>query len=212
VYKNLRLGEILKQAGIIDDFQLDSALSYQRYWGGRLGESLIRLGYITEENMQDFLVRQFELPRIELFGRQIPAEVLHAIPVDKAREFHVIPVERGEMNGARYLVVAMTDPTNVLAIDSLQFMAGCHIRPALASSESIRCALDLHYGAAMATQEALELSFEELADRPRAVAAGSSGLPVTQQAFRCLEERFENLLKILRERGVLPDLDSRDIL
>ncbi len=205
--KNLRLGEILKQAGIIDDFQLESALSYQRYWGGRLGESLIRLGYITEENMQDFLARQFELPRVELFGRQIAAEVLHAIPADKAREFHVLPVERGELNGTRFLLVAMTDPTNILAIDALQFMAGCHIRPALASSSSIGHALDLHYGAPVSSQEVLELSFEELTEQPRPLAPAPSRPPVSQQAFRRLEERFENLVEILRERGLLPDRD-----
>jgi type IV pilus assembly protein PilB len=205
--KNLRLGELLLQAEIIDDFQLDSALSYQRYWGGRLGEALIRLGYITEENMQDFLARQFELPRIELYGRQIPADVLHAIPADKAREFHVLPVERGELNGAKFLVVAMTDPTSILAIDSLQFMAGCHIRPALASSASIGFALDLHYGAPVASREALELSFEEVDGRPAIVAAGEGGPPVSQQALRRLEERFENLIKLLRERGILPEQD-----
>lgn len=207
MYKNLRLGEILKQAEIIDDFQLDSALSYQRYWGGRLGESLIKLGYITEENMQDFLARQFELPRIELFGRHIPAEVLHLIPEEKAREFHVIPVERGELNGGRFLVVAMTDPTSILAIDTLQFMAGCHIRPALASSASIRYALDLHYGAAAVSKEALDFSFEEHGDQPRPVVPAPGSPPLVLPSFRRLEERFERLLKILRERGLLDEND-----
>jgi type IV pilus assembly protein PilB len=212
VYKNLRLGEILKQAGIIDDFQLDSALSYQRYWGGRLGESLIRLGYITEENMQDFLARQFELPRIELFGRHIPAEVLQAIPEEKAREFHVIPVERGELNGARFLVLAMTDPTSILAIDTLQFMAGCHIRPALASSASIRYALDLHYGTPATGPEALELSFEEYDDQLRPVLPAADSPTVPLQSFRRLEERFEHLLNILRDRGLLSRHDLEDPL
>jgi len=64
--KNLRLGEILKHAGIIDDFQLNSALSYQRHWGGHFGESLIRLGYLTEDKLQNFLARQFDLPQVEL--------------------------------------------------------------------------------------------------------------------------------------------------
>jgi type IV pilus assembly protein PilB len=211
VYKTPRLGEILKQAGIIDDFQLDSALSYQHYWGGRLGESLIKLGYITEENMQDFLARQFELPRIELFGRHIPAEVLHAIPEDKAREFHVIPVERGEVNGARVLVVAMTDPTSILAIDTLQFMAGCHIRPALASSASIRYALDLHYGPAASGQKELDLSFEELGDQSRPVVPAPGGPAVPAQSLRRLEERLENLLKILHERGILAERDLEEL-
>jgi len=208
--KNMRLGEILKQAGIIDDFQLNSALSYQRHWGGRLGESLIRLGYITEEKLQGFLARQFELPRIELIGRHIAEDVLHYIPVDKAREFNVIPVERREMSGTMHLVVAMTDPTNLTVIDSLQFLTGCRIRPALASAESITQAIERNYGTPLITQETLDISIDEMLEptRPPAPAKPEPVVPI--QAFRRLEERHENLVRVLFERGVLQakDLDE----
>lgn len=212
--KNLKLGEILKRAGIIDDFQLNSALSYQRHWGGRFGESLIRLGYITEEKLQGFLARQFELPRIELSGRRIPEDVLHYIPAAKAREFNVIPVERREMSGTMHLVVAMTDPTNLTAIDALQFLTGCRITPALASSESISQAIERNYGTPVIVQETLDISIEEMLAPTRPTAPAPSpakGEPsVPLQAFRRLEERHENLVRILYERGVLQakDLDE----
>ena len=208
--KNMRLGEILKQAGIIDDFQLNSALSYQRHWGGRFGESLIRLGYLSEEKLQSFLARQFELPRIELSGRRIPEDVLHYIPMDKARELNVIPVERREMSGTMHLVVAMTDPTNLTAIDSLQFLTGCRIRPALASAESINEAIDHNYGIPAITQESLELSLEEILSPARNAVSAKSEPVVPLQAFRKLQERHENLVRILYERGLLQakDLDE----
>lgn len=213
--KNPKLGEILKEAGIVDDFQLNSALSYQRHWGGRLGESLIRLGYITEEKLQSFLARQFELPRIELAGRRIPEDVLHYLPVEKAREFNVIPVERQEMNGTMHLVIAMTDPTNLLAIDTLQFVTGCRVRPALAAQESIVQAIDRNYGIPpVIVQETLDLSIEEMLapTRPAAQGVATAGNEpvVPLQAFRKLQERHENLVKILFERGVLrtKDLDE----
>lgn len=210
--KNLKLGEILKDAGIIDDFQLNSALSYQRHWGGRFGESLIRLGYITEEKLQGFLAQQFALPRIELKGRRIPDDVLHYLPVEKAREFNVIPVERGEMSGTMHLVVAMTDPTNLTAIDTLQFVTGCRIRPALASSESIVQAIDRNYGVLpVIAQETLDISIEEMLTPPRStVQASRTEQTVPLQAFRQLQERHENLVRLLYERGVLKanDLDE----
>lgn len=212
--KNLKLGEILKDAGIVDDFQLNSALSYQRHWGGRLGESLIRLGYITEEKLQSFLAQQFALPRVELAGRRIPDDVLHYLPVDKAREFNVIAVERGEMSGTMHLVVAMTDPTNLTAIDTLQFVTGCRIRPALASSESIKEAIDRNYGLPLATvQETLDISVEELLAPPRPSAQAAKPEPtVPLQAFRQLQERHENLVRLLYERGVLKDSDLDELV
>jgi type IV pilus assembly protein PilB len=215
--KNLKLGEILKQAGIIDDFQLNSALSYQRHWGGRFGESLIKLGYLSEEKLQDFLARQFDLPLVELFGRRIDEDVLAYIPLNKAREFHVLPVERREVSGTMHLVVAMTDPTNLMVIDSLQFMTGCRIKPALASADAIQAAIEKHYGAEAVGQKSLDLTVEDFIappTAPQAVAgpppasAQSDGLSAT--ALKRLEERYENLVRILLDKGIVDagDLDE----
>lgn len=211
--KNLRLGEILKQAGIIDDFQLNSALSYQRHWGGRFGGSLIKLGYLTEDKLQNFLARQFDLPQVELFGRQIPDDILAYIPVDKAREFHVLPVERREISGTMHLVVAMTDPTNLMMIDSLQFMTGCRIKPALASDDAIRTAIERSYGTEIDGQEELDLALEDLVEPPKPAVKPTTvvldaGLPAS--ALKQLENRYENLVRILLDRGVLnyKDLDE----
>lgn len=230
--KNLKLGEILKQAGIIDDFQLNSALSYQRHWGGRFGESLIKLGYLSEHKLQNFLARQFDLPQIELFGRQIPDDVLAYIPVAKAREFHVLPVERRETSGTMYLVVAMTDPTNLMVTDSLQFMTGCRIKAALASEEAISMAIDRHYGTEIDDQEELDFALEELAEKikpvvsPRPVAkpapivsppvvAPSVPAPYdgfSGSALKQLENRYENLVRILLDRGLIDNSDLDELM
>jgi len=235
--KNLRLGEILKQAGIIDDFQLNSALSYQRHWGGRFGESLIKLGYLSEDKLQNFLARQFDLPQIELFGRKIPEDVLAYIPVEKAREFHVLPVERREISGTMHLVVAMTDPTNLMVTDSLQFMTGCRIKAALASADAISSAIDKNYGTESDDQEELDFALEDLAETLRPTAPPRPVTPsrpvvssppvappppvaqpapvahedgVSATALKRLEDRYENLVRILLDRGVIDykDLDE----
>lgn len=239
--KNLKLGEILKQAGIIDDFQLNSALSYQRHWGGRFGESLIKLGYLTEDRLQDFLARQFDLPQIELFGRRIPEDVLAYIPLEKAREFHVLPVERREISGTMHLVVAMTDPTNLMVTDSLQFMTGCRIKPALASDDAITSAIQKYYGSEVDEQEELDFALEDLAEPPKppqpvvpvmpipepepepepepmpalapAVAPPAAPAPDMghyMAALKQLEDRYENLVRILLDRDLIghEDLDE----
>ena len=228
--KNLRLGEILKQAGIIDDYQLNSALSYQRHWGGRFGESLIKLGYLSESKLQNFLAMQFDLPQIELFGRKIPEDVLAYIPVEKAREFHVLPVERREVSGTMYLVVAMTDPTNLIVTDSLQFMTGCRIKAALASEEAIGSAIDRSYGAEMDDQEELDFALEDLAEPPKPAApppvVPSPVVPPVQvappapvaydahaaSALKQLENRYENLVRILLDRGVIDVIDLDELM
>lgn len=225
--RNLKLGEILKMSGIIDDFQLNSALSYQRHWGGRFGESLIKLGYISEGNLQNFLAKQFDLPKVELAGRKIPEDVLGYISGSKARELLVIPVERREVSGATYLVVAMTDPTNLIVIDSLQFLTGCRVKPALASAESISSAIERHYGIESNEQDELDLVLEDLAEPPKQASLPAVPTQVeadkqadhddredredredqdrrlAAKAMKRLEERYENLLCLLLDKGIL---------
>jgi len=236
--KNLKLGEILKQAGIIDDFQLDSALSYQRHWGGRFGESLIKLGYLTEDKLQAFLAQQFDLPQIELFGRKIPEDVLAYIPLEKAREFHVLPVERREINGTMHLVVAMTDPTNLMVTDSLQFMTGCRIKPALASDEAITSAIEKYYGTEVDDQEELDFALEDLAEPPKPTQPVVPVMPIPEPepesmsapapivppvapapdmghymvALKKLEDRYENLVRILLDRDLISPEDLDELM
>jgi len=217
--KNLKLGEILKQAGIIDDFQLNSALSYQRHWGGRFGESLIKLGYITEDKLQNFLAKQFDLPQVELFGRKIPEDVLAYIPVEKAREYHVLPVERREISGTVYLVVAMTDPTNLMVTDSLQFMTGCRIKAALAADEAISSAIERNYGAEIDGQEELDIALEDLMEPPpkeappKVVQTATAPVPdMSASALKQLEGRYENLVRILLDRGILDNKDLDELM
>ena len=210
---NLKLGEILRNAGIINDFQLDSALSHQRHWGGRLGKSLIKLGYITEEKLLSFLAQQFDLPQIDLGDRMFPQDVLSYIPADKALEYHVVPVERCEINGRTRLVVAMTDPKNLWMVDSLQFMTEYGIKPALATAESIDKAIKRNYhlegedGPAVMDFSAQDL--EHSTEQAPGIDQENDSLP-PHSALKALENRYENLVRILLDREILnpEDLDE----
>ncbi|ORJ61540.1 hypothetical protein [Geothermobacter hydrogeniphilus] len=206
--KNLKLGEMLIRAGIIDEFQLNSALSHQRNLGGRLGNSLVKLGYISENRLLSFLADQLNCPRIDLAKEQIPPELVAMLPEEKARQFNVLPVRRGEMSGTVYLLVAMSDPTNLMVIDSLQFMTGCRIRPAIASEEAIREALNRFYGASDSEDEELAEA-EVLVESTETLHKSSPVSPPARQ--RTTEEKLQALLEKLKALGILTPREYEEL-
>ncbi len=141
-----KLGEMLVEAELIDELQLKSALVHQQHWRCLFGASLVKLGYLDEQQLLGFLAESLNLLRVDLKWRAIPRAVLELVPEDKAREYHVIPVDREVLHGTSYLLLATCDPTNLTNLDDLAFLTGCEIRPALASEEEIRAAIDRCYG------------------------------------------------------------------
>lgn len=196
--KNPKLGELLIKAGLINGFQMNSALSYKRHWGGRVGETLVKLGYITDEDLHSFIARQFDLPEVDLVTRRIPADVLDYIPESKAIEFCVIPVDRVEIRGIMHLVVAMPDPTNLHVIDTLQFLTECWIQPTMASAELILKAIDLQYGATAIRRAKLEplAPPPPFPHRAASEATDEEWQPL-ELAVKQLEEKLDKLLRIL---------------
>lgn len=206
--KTMRLGDMLVKAGKIDEFQLNSALSYQRHWGGQIGTSLIKLGYIGEEDLLQFLAEQLNLTRIDLSHMAVAPEVLALLPVEKALEYNVIPVDRKEFNGSVYLLVAMANPTNLIVIDALQFATGCRVRPALATEEAIRSAIRRCYQKRPAGVRS--------PDDPPAKAPlpdiDPFRFPGNQPGGgQSLEERFERLLALLVKKGLLTASEVKDL-
>lgn len=196
--KSLKIGEMLLKAGVIDGFQLNSALSHQRHWGGRLGSSLVKLGYVAEEKLLAFLAEQLNLPRVDLTKRVIAADLLAYVPADKAREFNVIPVDRKEMSGTLNLLVAMADPANLPVVDALQFITGCRVFPALASEESIRRSIEHYYGLPQALQEADPLTPVKETSPASPLSPLFNGLSRPQT-----DDKFQQLLRVLLDKGIL---------
>jgi type IV pilus assembly protein PilB len=196
--KNPKLGELLVKAGLIDGFQMNSALSYKQHWGGRIGESLIRLGYITDEDLNTFIAKQFDLPQIDIITHRIPDDVLDYVPESQARAFCIIPVDRVEISGIMHLVVAMPDPTNLYVIDTLQFLTECWIKPTMVSADLIMKAINLQYGAAAnlrARTEHADLP-PPFPHRP-AFESTNEDWSSLELAVKNHEEKFEKLLRIL---------------
>ncbi|MDD5564168.1 MAG: type IV-A pilus assembly ATPase PilB [Thermoanaerobaculaceae bacterium] len=138
----LKLGELLLKAQLINQQQLTKALDEQKSTGGKLGEILQRLGYVTEDDIIECLSHQFGVPSINLRHFEIDSNVAKIIPVDLARKYNVIPVNK---TGAT-LTLAMTDPTNIFAMDEITFMTGYRVEPVVASEEAIRERIDRNFG------------------------------------------------------------------
>jgi type IV pilus assembly protein PilB len=136
-----KLGQLLIASNIISEDQLREALALQRREGGRLGTNLVKLGYITEEKLVTFLSRQYGVPSVNLSDFKVDPSVLKLVPVDIARKYLIIPVARV---GAT-LTVAMTDPSNVFAIDDVKFMTGYNVEVVVSSESSILDTISRHY-------------------------------------------------------------------
>jgi type IV pilus assembly protein PilB len=136
-----KLGQLLVSSNVISEDQLKEALSMQKRAGGRLGTNLVKLGYLSEEKLVTFLSRQYGVPAVNLSEYKIDPSVLKLVPRDIARKYLIIPVARV---GAT-LTIAMTDPSNVFAIDDVKFMTGYSVEVVVSSESSIIDAISSLY-------------------------------------------------------------------
>lgn len=140
-----RLGEILIDAGLINETQLASALNSQKTWGGKLGSTLVRMGFVKEEDLLRCLSAQLRLPSVDFAKIRVAPKALQAIPHRIAEKYNVIPVALKEEMGKKTIILAMSDPTNLDVIGEIQFQTGVNVRPVVATESAISRAVDEHY-------------------------------------------------------------------
>jgi type IV pilus assembly protein PilB len=159
-----RLGEILIKENLITSDQLRQALEHQKASGGRLGTCLMKLGFISDDEITGVLSRQYGVPSINLKYYEVDANVIKLIPQDTAVRYQIVPLSRVGST----LTIAMTDPTNVFAMDDIKFMTGFNVEPVVASETAIAEAISKFYGEAQSEEELTkvmkDLSAEENAD------------------------------------------------
>src|SRR5258708_4077527 len=112
----IKIGDLLVKAGVITDLQLRHALAEQQQWGGKLGDILVRMEFLTEEILVRALSKQTGIPRADLTGEGDRAS-LSLIPPDVAEEFGLVPI--ASKDEGRTVVVAMSDPLNLSVTDHL---------------------------------------------------------------------------------------------
>ncbi len=142
VKEKLSFGESLVADGIITSDQLKKAQDEERRTGERLRKTLVRLGFIAEDDLVMFLSNKLSVPRIELGNYLIDPKIIELIPESLARKYELIPV----LKIGNRLTCAMVDPWNVFALDEIRLKTGLIIEPAVATEGEIKKALNEYYG------------------------------------------------------------------
>ncbi|MGH9351590.1 MAG: type IV-A pilus assembly ATPase PilB [Terriglobia bacterium] len=137
-----KLGEILLRDNRISETQLRHAIDYQRINGGKLGQALVKLEYVTDEEIAEALAAQYGVPSVKLSEFPIDPAAVKLIPMETALKHHVLPLLR---TGAS-LTLAVGDPANVFALDDVKFLTGLNIEPVLAPEHAIDAAINSYYG------------------------------------------------------------------
>jgi type IV pilus assembly protein PilB len=163
----VRIGELLLKEKRITADQLQEALNYQKANGGKLGFNLVKLGFVKDEEITALLSKQYGVPSINLAQFEIDPAVIKLIPAETAQKYQIVPLSR---SGAT-LTIAMTDPTNVFAMDDIKFMTGYNVEPVVASETAVGDSITRYYSIA----------------RP-ATAAGGGGSSALDMATKSIEE------------------------
>ena len=152
-----RLGELLVRENLISLQQLQRAQDEQKKTGGRIGYHLTKLGFIEESELTNFLSKQYGVPSINLKEFDIDGEVVKLVPKEVAEKHQCIPVNRA---GAS-LILAMSDPSNIFAIDDIKFLTGYNVEVVVASEQAIKESLEKYYTEKGPSYEEVMEGFDE---------------------------------------------------
>jgi type IV pilus assembly protein PilB len=159
----VRIGELLLKERRITPEQLQEALNHQKSHGGKMGSTLVKLGFVRDDDITALLSRQYGVPSINLSQFEIDPSVIKLVPADTAQKYQVVPLARA---GAT-LTIAMTDPTNVFAMDDIKFMTGYNVEPVVASESAVHEALAKYYATVRTVEpSALEMASKALEEMP----------------------------------------------
>jgi len=137
-----RIGELLVRGGLVTREQLNEALEKEKSNGSHLVQELVRLGFTTEDQLTQFLAKQFGIEKVELANTEILDSVFNLIPPDLIQKHQIIPLR---LVGST-LTVAMPDPTDLIAINEIKFITGYAVKVALASPSEIKKLLEKRFG------------------------------------------------------------------
>jgi type IV pilus assembly protein PilB len=194
-----RIGELLLKEKRITNEQLQAALEHQRQNGGKLGFNLVKLGFVKDDEITALLSKQYGVPSIALGAFEIDPAIVKLLPGETAQKYQVVPLSRA---GAT-LTIAMTDPTNVFAMDDIRFMTGYNVEPVVASEIAVTDAIQKYYGKALsAAGGTTKAGAKEAASALEVASQALDNLPaVEDEDVEVLEELEEISAETLAKQG-----------
>jgi type IV pilus assembly protein PilB len=203
----VRIGELLLKEKRITPDQLQQALNHQKANGGKLGYNLVKMGFVKDEEITALLSKQYGVPSINLTQFEIDPAVIKLIPAETANKYQIVPLSRA---GAT-LTIAMTDPTNVFAMDDIKFMTGYNVEPVVASETAVIEAIARYYPAPKTggpKEKAPKIEREMSPSGPSTLEMASKGLEDLQSTLEgdggdveVLEELQEISAEALAKQG-----------
>jgi len=136
-----KLGELLIRENRLSPTDLQRAKEDQRANGGRLGEALVRLGLLKEQELVNLHSKQYGIPAVNLESFEVDPEVTKLIPEDLVQKYRVMPINRVGST----LIVAVEDPSNMFAVDDIKFLTGYNVEVVVAAPSAIKGAIDKYY-------------------------------------------------------------------
>jgi len=187
----VRIGELLLKEKLITAEQLQQALGQQKSNGGKLGYNLVKMGFVKDEQITALLSKQYGVPAINLASFKIDLTIIKLVPTETARKYQIIPLSRSGST----LTIAMTDPTNVFAMDDIKFMTGYTVEPVVASEVAITDAIEKYYpsgkagaggkggkaGDKPATGSTLEMASRGLEELQASLGGDADGVEVLEE-------------------------------
>jgi type IV pilus assembly protein PilB len=146
-----RVGELLVKTGLITSEQLQQAIQGLQA-GGFIGSQLVKLGFISEDDLVDTISKQYGVPIIELEGLELEPQILQLIPQNLALKHNLVPIVQKDST----LTVAMLDPSNIVALNDVKFITGLDIQVGIAGERSIKQAQEKFYES--------KVSYEQIID------------------------------------------------
>jgi type IV pilus assembly protein PilB len=131
------------EAGLLNQNQLQAALNEQRRWGGRLGRTVVEMGFVNEADMVQVLAQQLALGTVDLDCAQLPGHVTDYLRLDLAERYGVFPL--GVDTQGQTLFLATSDPTNIEHLQELEFATNMKVQPVVATGSSIDRAIRKYY-------------------------------------------------------------------
>jgi type II secretion system protein E len=218
--ETLKLGEMLLESKVITLEQLEAGLKEHKKTKEFLGVTLVRLGFISEEDILPVLSKQLGIPFVKIKQSQVSPEIIKKVPPKFASHYKLMPI-RLENNT---LVIAVTDPLDVHTLDDIKLLLGLEIKPVLAGEKDILDAIKKYYGVGAGTVEKMmektaveedEVKTEVVTEEVEDLAEDASVIKfVNQLLSQAVDERatdvhiepYEDELKVrFRVDGVLND-------
>ncbi len=132
---------MLLDRGIISQSQLDKGLEVQKAKGGLIGEILVDLGFVKEDDIAQALTAQYGFPYLPLGNYDVDTDITNIIPGRVARQYLLVPIDKIGNN----LTLAMSNPLNIQAIEDVELLSGCSVQTFVSTSSDVKKAIEKYY-------------------------------------------------------------------